>query len=198
MQASFRGITAMPVPGPTASADTRVRGFTLVELMVTVAVVGILAAVAAPSFSAVMHRNRLVTAANEFVAALQNARMEAVRRNRRVTLCPSTNGAGCAGSDWSRFIVFVDGNANGEFDAASDAVVNIVEPVKSGAGITATALSNRAWFRSDGRLSVGASERATFKLVSDKLPSSENGRLVEVAVSRVSVCTIAGSATACP
>lgn len=63
------------------------RGFTLVELMITMAVVVILTAIAVPSFRNLTLTNRLVTTANDYVAALNVARLEAVKRNASVQLC---------------------------------------------------------------------------------------------------------------
>jgi len=65
-------------------------GFTLVELMVTLAVVVILMAVAIPSFNEAMLGSKLTSNANDFVASLNKARSEAITRNSMVTLCAST------------------------------------------------------------------------------------------------------------
>lgn len=83
-------------------------GFSLVELMVTVAVVAIVAALALPSLTSVINNNRLTSQANELVSGLQTARSEAVRRNASVTLCGSADGSACAtGTDepWERWII---------------------------------------------------------------------------------------------
>lgn len=81
-------------------------GFTLVELMITVAVIALLAVVAAPAMNGLVNNSRAVGQAEELVASLQLARAEAVRRNARVTICPSTDGSTCASSTtWTRWIV---------------------------------------------------------------------------------------------
>ncbi len=60
------------------------RGFTLLELMVTVAVVAILATVGVPGFQELIQNNRVTTQTNELVTALNFARTEAVKRGRNV------------------------------------------------------------------------------------------------------------------
>ena len=102
--------------GPASGAARRRRqpGFTLVELMVTLAVVGILAAVAAPAMTSMINGNRLAGASGEMTASLQLARSEAIRRNARVTICATENGTTCSETtDWSSWIVVGRDNTAG-------------------------------------------------------------------------------------
>lgn len=62
-------------------------GFTLVELMVTLTVAVILVIVAVPSFKSIIYSNKLTSASNDMVAALNSARLEAVKRNATVQFC---------------------------------------------------------------------------------------------------------------
>ncbi len=62
-------------------------GFTLIELIVALMVAGVLVAVAIPSYRNVVISNRLSTTANDYVAALIEARMEAIRRNAPIQFC---------------------------------------------------------------------------------------------------------------
>src|SRR3979409_1080684 len=87
------------------------RGFTLIEMLSTIAVMTILVTLAAPSFREITVRNRLVTYTNDLISSVNFARSEAVRRGVPVTLCPSSDGARCAGSDWNLgWITFVNTN----------------------------------------------------------------------------------------
>ena len=72
----------------------RPRGFTIIELMVVVAVAGILLATAVPSFTDATARARLEGAANELSVDLQYARSEAVRRRTTATLTVDADGSG--------------------------------------------------------------------------------------------------------
>jgi type IV fimbrial biogenesis protein FimT len=71
------------------------RGFTLLELMVAITVLGILTALAVPSFTTTINRNRLAGQSNELLAAMQFARSEAIRTSASVTFC----GAASADAD---------------------------------------------------------------------------------------------------
>lgn len=68
-------------------------GVTLIELLVTVAVAAVLMVIAVPSFKNVMLSNRLDTAANGVVGAIQVARMEAVKRNAEAQFCSNSASA---------------------------------------------------------------------------------------------------------
>lgn len=89
-------------------------GFTLIELMVTIALLSILLTLGAPSFNSLIQNMNLTTQANQFVASVQLARSEAVRRNHNVLLSAQ---AGNAALHWeSGWQVWSDSNGNGRLD----------------------------------------------------------------------------------
>lgn len=96
-------------------------GYTLLELMITLTVAGILMGVAVPSFTSVIDSNRLTTYANDLVTSLNFARSEAIKRNLRVSLCKSTTGSSCATSNnWAQgWIIFTDRNNNGTYESSN-------------------------------------------------------------------------------
>lgn len=92
------------------------KGITAIELMVALGVLAILAMLAAPSFSQMLERQRVIGATNSLLNAMHLARSEALKRNERVTLCPSADGATCrTDGDWSEgWIWFADRGNSGE------------------------------------------------------------------------------------
>jgi type IV fimbrial biogenesis protein FimT len=96
------------------------RGFTLLELMVTLAVAGTLVALAAPNMRDFIRNNRLSSTANDLLRSVQVARSEAVKRQQIVTTCASDNpeadDATCSDGALSGWIVFQDDNNSWDRD----------------------------------------------------------------------------------
>jgi len=102
------------------------RGFTLIELMVTLAVAAILLTVAVPNFREFIERNRVSSTTNILVGALQLARSEAIKRgNYPVILCKSSNGTSCSSSAaWKDgWLLYADTNADKSFTAGTDELI---------------------------------------------------------------------------
>ena len=93
------------------------KGFTIIELMITLALVGVLVTFGVPGFSGLMERNQLTTGINQFVSSLSLARSEAIKRNERVNICTSNDGVQCTASSYEDgWLVYVDSNQNNSRD----------------------------------------------------------------------------------
>ena len=90
---------------PVASAcmmRKSAHGFTLIELMITIAVMATLLAIASPSLLNVVLGNKLNSFANNLVASATLARSEAIKRNKQVRMCVSSNGSTCTTGGWEQ------------------------------------------------------------------------------------------------
>lgn len=168
------------------TSRSRQAGFTLIELMVTIAVLAIVMAIAIPNFRGLINSNRLTTQANELVATLQYARSEAVRANGRVTVCPTSDGSTCSGSDWGSVIVMLNRDNT------------VLRELHGRAGSALTADVNDVVFSPDGlaRDSNGLLATANINVCIDTTQPTDNQRVVALASgSRISVGHASG---ACP
>lgn len=98
----------------------RTRGFTVLELMVTLAVAAILFSVAVPNMQAFARNNRLTAAANDLLRSFHVARTEAIKRQQNVVVCASANPTAasptCSYGEFTGWIVFQDTNGNWQND----------------------------------------------------------------------------------
>jgi type IV fimbrial biogenesis protein FimT len=98
-------------------------GFTLIELMIAIALVAILLATAVPALDDFTNDARQTGAINDFIASIHLARNTAITTNARVTMCPSASGTNCEVTAWDRgWIVFGDLNSNGSLDVGETIV----------------------------------------------------------------------------
>jgi type IV fimbrial biogenesis protein FimT len=137
-------------------------GFTLIELMVVLAISAILVVLAVPSFVTFTRKTNISNGVNTFMADARFARSEAVRLGGSVVMCRSdapevTNpscgtGSGPDGNGWvSGWIIFQDLNNNGTKDAA-DPILRIQGPLTSLNSIADSSGSTKLVFTATGRL----------------------------------------------
>jgi type IV fimbrial biogenesis protein FimT len=138
-------------------------GFTLGELLITLAVAGISLSVAVPSFTTVVNNNRRATGINRFVTTMHIARSEAITRGARVRICPSSDGTSCAGVPWNKgWLAFVDSNDDQTIDAGEQVLTEVGELTKI--DISTAEFPNFLIYRPNGRVMVATTAVNTGEL----------------------------------
>ena len=104
----------------------RNRGFTLLELLVTVAVAAVLLGIGVPSFIDTVRNNQMAASANDLLAAMHLARTEAVKRRTPVTVCSSANPLAapvCSAGSFNGWVVFADTDGDITVDPPPNEIV---------------------------------------------------------------------------
>lgn len=185
-------------------APTRVpRGFTLVELMVTIVVAAILTAIAVPNFRNLILSNRLTTTANEVVDALNIARMEAVKLNAPVQFCSNSSSnntsdtlGGACGSQGTAIYMLQSG-ATTQIRAGVPGLVQQAQSdvvLSSGGTINAVRYSGQGMGYAPGQTTP--LDGVTIADLCIAALSSNNHRVIQIAAG--SVLTTTTSTGACP
>ncbi|WP_043958459.1 GspH/FimT family pseudopilin [Lysobacter sp. A03] len=178
---------------PERNRSRRSAGFTLVELVITVVVLAIIAAIAFPSFTTVQNSSRITSQVNSLVSAVQQARMEAVRLGRPVSLCRSTDGATCAGAgQWDQWLILAP--------ASGGQPAEVLQSSRAHPSVQITSEVQQVTFGSNG-LARGADGGLLATTMTVCLPTTkpaENQRRLAIASgSRVSTTSIDGAGE-CP
>lgn len=172
----------------------RTRGFTLIELVVTMAIASVLMMVAVPSFVNFQRNSQLTSLTNSLVASIYAARGEAMKTGFNAFVVPTANG-----SDWTTgWIVFVDNNGDGSFSAADDTLVQ-TQPALEGyftASGTGSAGETPAYimFSSSGysKVKSGAFGALTLSIARSDVPTSavyeETRRITIGSTGRLRTC----------
>ena len=178
--------SARPVGRPGA-------GFSLIELVVTLAVLAIIAVMAIPTFTAIVNGNRLASAANETLAVFQSARMEAIKANRRSVACLSGNPdaatPSCTPAAATGWVVFTDSNRDGQF-TAGEKLLRVASLPAGVRIVRSNGFPGSVIFRADGmaRTTTGDLLSATVDLCLRTTEPRQNVRHVSIGSgSRLSI-----------
>lgn len=134
----------------TRSART-IRGFTLTELMVALAIAGVLAMIGAPAMGSLLARTRDANTEAMVANTLRHARSAAVMRNARVLVCPSRDGRRCnPGDDWQHgWIVAKDADHDGQPDGGA-AVITAQAAMPAGTRVVTSIGREQITFQPSG------------------------------------------------
>ncbi len=140
------------------------RGFTLVELMVAIAIVAILVGIAAPSFRSMILSKNMASAVNSFLTDMRFARSEAIRRGGGVVMCQSasaeTSTPSCDTNGWATgWIIFHDLD-NSLTYTSNDALIKVQGPSNGVSSITGGATIYQ--FMGTGQLKLSAVQTIVF------------------------------------
>ena len=124
----------------------RQSGVTLIELMISIAVLAILLSIAVPNFRTAIQNNRVATQGNELITAFQLARAEALKRRAPVFICASANGTTCGGAWNAGWIVAEDAGQPGttNFVPADDGIVRVWTGLQGGMTLAGVDLNDAA------------------------------------------------------
>lgn len=163
-------------------------GLTLIELMVTLAVMAVLLTIGLPSLKPIIDSIRLKSASTAFFSHLHLARSEAIKRNSRVVLCKSADGLSCAGSGgWEQgWLVFHDANNNARLDSG-EAVIDRAAPLPQGLRFTGNQnVSRYVSFVSSGAAQMvsGAFQAGTFTVCTQSVEEVAASQIILNSVGR--------------
>jgi len=146
-------------------------GFTLLELMIVMAIATIVVGVGIPNFTSLLRANDTVAEVNNLASALNLARSEAVGRGVEVTIAP------LSGTDWSTgWVVGIDTDGDNVFPESGEPILRSFEAVDS---LTFTAAPARVEFKPTGEVT----NLATFSLLPNACDYSNRRRTLSVAMA---------------
>lgn len=169
-------------------------GFTLFELIAVMAIVGVMLALAVPSYQYIGNANRIAAEVNGLLGDLQFARSEALKEGQPVSVCASSNGTSCTGGTaWAGgWIVFSDQNGNGALDSPPDFVIRAQNTFAGTDTLTASGGVAVITFNREGFASLAADALLTLHAAT---PTAASTRCLSVSLLGLMTIQTAGVGT---
>jgi type IV fimbrial biogenesis protein FimT len=163
----------MPKTSNKMNAMNKSRGFTMIELMVVIAIVAILTTLAAPSFKSLIQSNSMSSAVNAFLGDMRYARSESIRRGGGVVMCrsdnPESTNAQCGSgstvgweSGWIIFHNLNSGNQRNITGTNIEPLIRVQGPIASVNTIAESGAASIFKFTATGRLTLTSSTSIQF------------------------------------
>jgi len=172
----YQKISAVP------GSQSNTHGFTLLELLIAVAILVIMTTIAIPGMSAQIQNSRANAALFEMFSTLSLARSESIKRGHRVGLCPSDDGVTCSNTfSWHNgWILYKDPDRNGLPDTASALIVYHNVDIKI--RILTTSGRRKVIYQPDGTVTGNSNMTMTFcrpltHQPPDQIVQSQSGRI---------------------
>jgi type IV fimbrial biogenesis protein FimT len=173
-------------------------GFTLVELMITIAVMATILSIAIPSFTSLISSNAIASQSNHFSGAISLARSEAIKRNTSVIICKRANLACTTTGQWEDgWIIFADSDNDDTLDSGEE--IRYIDALKNNYTLRPSAATTH-WlaFQSDGKVETNVSgifSGVTFRLCG---PDADNAASRAISFNVIGQAKLAKGTASCP
>ena len=161
-----------------------IRGFTLIEVMIVLGILGVIAAFSLPNITAVIQNNRITSETNRLVSNISMARSEATKRRTQITIARTSASDRTWEGGWQ---IYTDADVGGNTNrAGADTLLRVADPASPGVTVRSDSTGN-AWlsFNSNGTLNEGGTNFALYAICDSR--GEAFGR--EVTINRIGRAT---------